>query len=99
MGSEAAGAATVPAAEAWRSTLTGVLGVSRLGRLSEQLAGFVRLAASPASPGPGIPTVVAVHPRFVAVGTAKGVVVLFDAVRRDQGEGALFLVFPPAPRI
>ena len=76
-----AGAAT-SASELWRTTLTGVLSVARVGRLSEQLGGFVRLATSAASSGPGIPTVIAAaHPRFVAVGTSKGVVVLFDAVR------------------
>lgn len=79
---DAAGAASPAAADPWRTTITGVLGVSRLGRLSEQLAGFMRLAATPTALSPGIPTVIAVHPRFVAVGTSKGVVALFDSVRR-----------------
>ena len=68
------------AAEAPKGTVTGVLGVARLGRLSEQLGGFVRQAQAAQAAGAGIPTVVAVHPRFIAVGTARGVVVLFDPV-------------------
>ena len=78
-------AASTAATEASWTTLTGALDVSVMGRLSEQLRGFGRLATSAASSGPGIPTVItAAHPRFVAVGTSKGVVVLLDSVR-DQG--------------
>lgn len=80
-------AASTAVTEASWTTLTGALDVSVVGRLSEHLRGFVRLATSTASSGPGIPTVIAAaHPRFVAVGTSKGVIVLLDAVR-GHGRG------------
>jgi len=30
------------------------------------------------SHGPGVPTAIAIHPRFIAIGTKKGLVLLFD---------------------
>ena len=64
---------------------SGVLKVERLGRVSDALRVFAaaqqqqqQASSAAAAGGPGQPTSLAVHPKFIAVGTARGLLLLFD---------------------
>jgi hypothetical protein len=62
-------------------SLVGFLSIDGMSRLSEALRRFAQNAAGSA----GSPTAIAVHPKFIAVGTSKSVVLLFDHFQELKG--------------
>lgn len=70
----AAGAANAKDADKKTGKSTGVVKVQPMETISRQLRKNIEFKEY----GPGSPTVVAIHSKFIAIGTSKGLVIIFD---------------------